>query len=139
MLRKIINKPLRLCPTEGFLLLEAITTLAVLSLGLILLCRSFIMSLDAAKISSDYTEAVSLLENKLWELKMSEYKDGYFPAEPASASGDFGQGYEGFSWVYLVNSLEDNNSLEELELEVSWQRARRKGKVNIATYMYASQ
>jgi hypothetical protein len=124
---------------SGFLLLEIVITVAVLSLGLVFLSRSFISSLDAAKTSSDYTLSISLLENKLWELEMSERIATFFISEPPSQSGDFGADYEGFSWAYLASPLEANPSLEELNLEVSWVRARRKGKVNLTTYMYAKE
>lgn len=57
--------------SKAFLLIEVLLTIAILATGLVLLVRSLLSSLQAAKLSADYIQAEMLLENNLslWEIQ----------------------------------------------------------------------
>lgn len=113
---------------KAFLLFEVTLTIAILSLGLVFVIRSISMSMRVAKTSFNYSQAISLAYEKLFELESQEAG-----LETISNKGIF-EDNEGFSWQYSVEDLDFEN-LGELILDISWQEAKREGGFDIVTYV----
>ena len=54
--------------SKGFLLLEVMVCVVLITVSLVYIIRSFSVSTRAIATSRDYMKAINLLEEKLWEL-----------------------------------------------------------------------
>lgn len=115
----------------GFLLLEVMVAISLLSVGLVLVLRTFSTSLQTLRTSQNYTQAVLRLEEKVWEL---EEKAREFEILPAERDGTFGDEDEKFKWELQTTKLEDI-VLHEATLLVRWQEGRRGKSVSLVTYL----
>lgn len=127
---------------RGFTLIEIMISVAILSIGLILILQGFTHLLNILQISQDNLKATLLAENKMAELeiKAREGKE-VFPE-------DLGEKFEfedmdcvwkiKFSPVELeIEGIFDKEyeDLNEVEAIMSWKEGKRKGKVLLVTYM----
>ncbi len=113
---------------RGFLLLETLLAILVLAVGLTLVLRSFGSSLDALGTSADYTKALLLLEERLWEL---ETKGSIVPG---TFAGEFSEEDGDFRWEVKASELAEME-LCETQVTVSWEQRGRPRDVSIVTYL----
>ena len=113
---------------SGFLLLETLLAILVLAVGLTLVLRSFGSSLDALGTSADYTKALLLLEERLWEL---EAKGSIVPG---TFTGEFSEEDGNFRWEVKASELAEME-LCETQVTVSWEQRGRPRDVSIVTYL----
>jgi len=144
-----IIKKLFLKKTKGFLIVESLLSIAILSIGLTLVLRSFSKSLYAAKLSKDYLEVLSLIDYKILEIEAPEV------TIPTDIEYN-----EKFSWditsteTPLLSREEPEDEpkeplpeeekteetkkkiyLKEVNLEASWKGRNRKENISISTFM----
>lgn len=117
---------------KGFLILEILVSVVIITVGLIYIIRSFSVSTRAIGTSRDYIKAISLLEEKLWEL---EEAGGIVKGDDQNYFGDDRK----FEWV-LSAELEDTEE-EELpinrsSLQVLWKERDKKQKISVITYLW---
>jgi len=128
---------------KGFLLFEVMVTVAILSLGLTLILRSFTTSLSAARISQNYMLACLLLEEKMWELEEEAESTKKITTEPSrgefATSNEKDKWRERFSWEIACEDLLDEEreetSLDKVTVTVAWKEGRRERKVCLPTYL----
>ena len=113
---------------KGFSLLELVVTVAVLSIGIVVILQAFSFSIRVTGISTDMINAVFLAENKIQELEFKE-KQGLINKEPAQVK----DAKDKFTWEYLLN-LEPDLNLYKLNLNVQWKKLNREEKINLNTY-----
>jgi len=113
---------------RGFLLVEILLVVFVLAVGLTIVLRSFGSSLDALGTSANYTRALLLLEERLWEL---EAKGSIVPG---TFSGGFSEEDGNFQWAVKVSEL-PQLGLCETQVTVSWEQRGRPRAVSIVTYL----
>lgn len=112
--------------SRGFMLLEVILSVLIVSVGVVFVISSFITSLKAVKLSKIYVDAVYLIEQKLWEYEESgEIEDG-------RAEGRF-DNYKGAEWEINAKELEDL-PLEETSAEIVMKKDDQKRTLTIVTY-----
>jgi len=109
-------------------LLETLLAILVLAVGLTLVLRSFGSSLDALGTSADYTKALLLLEERLWEL---ETKGSIVPG---TFAGEFSEEDGDFRWEVKASELAEME-LCETQVTVSWEQRGRPRDVSIVTYL----
>lgn len=112
---------------KGFLLLEVMVSVAILSTGLVLILNSFIRSIRAIDLSEDYFRAGLLFEEKIYEVYNSEIEEG-------SSNGVFPNFDNRFSWYLDIVKLQED-SLRELNLEISWNQGNKQQSMSVATYL----
>jgi general secretion pathway protein I len=113
---------------KGYLLLEVIVAVAILSLGLVMLLRCFAAPLRAVRMSESHLTATLLLEEKTEELQTacmlrSKAESGTFP------------GYSGeFKWKIETSPYRDNSQdsdkLSELRVTVSWREGETEHSIH---------
>lgn len=112
---------------KGFLLIEAMVSVSILAIGLLLILGSFTKTISVAKNSSNYFKAGLLLEKKMNELYSSyttaSLSEGVFD--------DFGNE---FSW-YLNTSRPDEAMFREIELRVSWKEKNKEQFLSVSTIL----
>ncbi len=113
---------------RGFLLLETLLAILILAVGLTVVLRSFGSSLNALGTSADYTKALLLVEERLWDL---EAKGSIVPG---TFTGEFSEEDGGFRWEVKASELTEMR-LCETQVTVSWKRRGRPRAVSIVTYL----
>jgi type II secretory pathway pseudopilin PulG len=112
----------------GFLLVEILLVVLILAVGLAVVVRSFGSSLDALGTSANYTRALLLLEERLWEL---EAKGSIVPG---TFSGGFSEEDGNFRWAVKASEL-PQIGLCETQVTVSWEQRGHPRAVSIVTYL----
>ncbi len=105
---------------KGFLLFEVMITVAVLSLGLVIIIRSFISCLNGTKAIASYIDAGFYLEKKMWDIE--------------NGLEDTCGAEEKYKWELDTIVIEDTD-LSEAVLSVSWDQNNIEKKLTLATYI----
>lgn len=116
---------------SGILLLEVIATMVVLSVGLVMVTRSFSTSLRAARAVQNYFYAAVRIENLIWEIEDSSVGEG----EELAGEGTDQDSYGEFQW-YVRRSELATPGLSEADVSVEWKETRRTEGMNIKTLYY---
>ena len=112
---------------KGFLLVEVMVSISILSIGLLLVLNSFFRSIKAVEVSRDYFKAGLLLENKIYELLNKGTEEGVW-------EGSFDDFNKRFSWNLDVRKIEEG-PLNEINLKVSWGGKDKEKDISISTYI----
>ncbi len=107
----------------------------ILSVGLVLVSRSYITSLRAIKTSQNFLLANLLLEEKIWQKQeQGTWPEGVILDEE---QGNFIAPFDNFSYKIAFESQEDLSSLYKSTFKVFWQE-RKKERFNwCVTYIRA--
>ena len=109
----------------GFMLLEAMVALAILSIGIVTVMQSFSSALRVSKSSYNSTIATFLAQSKLSDL---EREDSW---TKENLSGDFGKAYPNFKWEAEVSPVElDKLIPENLRVKAREDEDKREGEGN---------
>ncbi len=109
---------------KGFLFIELLISVLIMSIGLVAVLNSLIQSLRAIEYSSNYFQACLLLEDKAFEIYNSDKKEGF-------SRGVFNSK---FSWELNVVTLEEI-ALNEVSLKVLWNDRNKEYDIFMATYL----
>jgi Tfp pilus assembly protein PilV len=114
---------------SAFSLLEVVIAVGILSAGITVVMQALTFCARASGLSSDYIQAVLLVNDKLQECELKERQSAgqYDPREESGSSGKF-------NWHYIIEDLA-TVKLYRLDLEVSWQRRKRKDSLQVSTYL----
>jgi len=85
--------------SKGFLLLEIMVSVSIMSFGVLLILNSFVRPIRATELSMDYFKAGLLLEEKMSEFYNSGVKDGV-------TKGEFNGFDSRFFWALDAGYLE---------------------------------
>jgi len=118
---------------KGFTLLEVMLAVAVLSLGLVMVVRSFATSLRAIKISHNFLVANLLLEERIWHKLEEERRTGGII--PDEEQGEFAPPFEDFGYKISFEKQEDLPSLYKSTFEVFWQQRKSEWGTACVTYL----
>jgi len=112
---------------KGFLLLEVMISVSILSFGLLLILNSFMRPIRAVELSKDYFKAGLLIEEKMFEICNSDIKEG-------SSQGSFSDFNSRFSWNMDVIKLEEN-TFKEINLRILWNERNKEQDMIVSTYL----
>lgn len=87
--------------TEGWVLIETLVALVLLSVGVLAINRALREAMETRAIARDYTTARFLLEQKMSELEMQPTL-----REGIASAGSFGKDHERFSFTVAVGKVE---------------------------------
>jgi len=102
-------------------------SVAMLSIGIVMVSGSFMNSIKAIDLSEDYFRAGLLLEEKIYEVSNSTAVEGL-------SSGVFADFNNRFSWNMNVIKLEQD-PVYELDLQVSWNQGAKIHELSVVTYL----
>lgn len=114
---------------SGFMLLEVVLSVLVVSVGVVFVIGSFITSIKAFKVSKVYADALYLIEQKLWEYEEKG------TIEDGRDSGKFDD-YKDAQWEIEARELEEDIPIEETSAEVAIKKDERKRYFKVVTYFY---
>lgn len=118
-------------PGKGFMLVEAMVAAAVLSLGVVMLYRSFFSSLDAVQYASHRIFAQIWIQGKI----AAERENVILLGEvvPGTEAASFVLEGREFSWHRTLQSLDAD--LYMLSITLSWKDAARTRTESYTTYL----
>ena len=113
---------------SGFLLLETLFAVLILTVGLTLVVRSFGSSINALRVTADYTKAMLLLEEKMWDLESKG------SISPGISFGVFESYDAKFQWE--VNAIAVSKyDLCEVTVAVLWKNKGKRRDLSLVTYL----
>jgi prepilin-type N-terminal cleavage/methylation domain-containing protein len=124
---------------RGFTLVEVLAAACILSLGIVLVHRSFLSSLDAFSETYDYARVSSAADELLWE---AVYRLTYIRSmQGAPDAGVIKVRQRPYAWTRVHESLGEVPGAQLWKVEVSLQRTagRRRGGVTRSTYVLSRQ
>ena len=113
---------------KAFTLLEAIASLAILSIGLIAVVKSFSSSVQAGSYTQGLTIATFLSEGKIAELETTSQ------TTLGTETGDFGEDYPNYRWETEVSSTE-NEKIQEAVVSIFWRKRGEERKIELITLL----
>ena len=113
---------------QGFLLLEVMVSVVVITVGLVYIIRSFSVSTRAISTSRNYMQAVHLMEAKLWDLEENRR------VETGEDEGYFADNRK-FRWAIKAET-EEESPLNKINLVVSWKEGGKKQSLTATTYLW---
>jgi len=116
----------RLRYKHGYILLDALVSVLILSVAIVFLARSFIIPIKASQYTIKHSKAISILNNKLAEIDIGL-------TEPGS-SGFEQENYQEFYWA--TELITNHSNLQEIKIIVSWDERKSTKKVYGTTYRY---
>lgn len=115
-------------PNKGFLLLEVLVSVTLITAGLVYVVRSFSSSSRAIGTATNYLKAVGMLEGKLFDLEVlgavdEGDDDGKFEDDPT------------FGWKSSVGRHKEL-PLNSVNVSVGWGRTPQRQEISAFTYMW---
>jgi prepilin-type N-terminal cleavage/methylation domain-containing protein len=114
---------------KGFTLIEVMVSIAILSLGLILILQGFARSLSILNIAENNLRAVLLAEENMVGFEMNSRNPAYF----SDAGGDIVLNNVNFTWQVKSFPSGEYENLNDVSSIVSWKWGRDKGTVSLAS------
>ena len=126
---------------RGFTLVEVMLSVAILSIGLVLILQGFASSLKALRICEDNLKATQAFANKLEEAQILAKEDWNKFAGGLSEKFEFA-GLD-CTWQLEVapatwqteELFPEYEDLNEVEAILNWQEGKRKGRIPLFTFM----
>jgi Tfp pilus assembly protein PilV len=97
---------------SGFILLEVLVSILILSIGLVAVMGAFSSSTKIIATTRNYAEVVQLAEQKMFDIQntpMDQWR--------TRDSGDFGDKYPEYSWEYEIT--EKDSEFPDFESEIT--------------------
>ena len=118
---------------KGSVLLEALLSIIILSVGLTALVQSMTSSLRSMAFSSKYTLASILLENKMFEAYQH-----MFQGEDLDEEGTMEEPNEGYHYRMETHPLDQYHSetLKQFTLRLDWAQRGKTPGLAIETYLF---
>ena len=116
---------------RAFTFIEIMFAVVVLSFGLVLILRSFAVSLEGIKRSENVKFASWLLEEKIEEVKQKAKEErGIIKG---NSSGEFGNA--DYRWELSVNPSGVDEALNEVKLGIFWSAGKNQRGLFATTYL----
>ncbi|VAW18010.1 hypothetical protein MNBD_BACTEROID05-138 [hydrothermal vent metagenome] len=116
---------------KGSILLEALLSVVVLSVGITVIIQAMTSSLRSTSYNGQYSQAMILLENQLFDLMQGT---------TSLESFDQMQRMSGFVTNYRYELAEKDigesfdNVLSQVKADISWKSGQKNNQININTY-----
>jgi type II secretion system protein I len=120
---------------EGFTLVELIMAVSILSIGVVMVLRSFLSSSGALGLISDRTAALQILETKIADLKESALAGSL---KPANTNEEIALNNRRAAYNLQVTSLkkkEEDEDFNEVRTTLNWREDNKEQDETIATYI----
>ncbi|MBF0510790.1 MAG: hypothetical protein HQL13_00505 [Candidatus Omnitrophica bacterium] len=114
----------------GFMLLEALLSVVIVSVSLTLIAESLLTNLKTTERFQEMTTAFMGLENRLGLLYATNASPEDFNQYPKDLGKPFG------SMTSLSRTENINDNLKTVDLEINWPSGKHKAGLDITTMVY---
>lgn len=126
---------------RGFTLVEIMVSVAILSIGLVLILQGLAFSLGALRIAEDNLTAILAAESKMAEARILAKEDWDKLKSGLDEKWEFAD--LSCQWKVEVNPVQwpseeipkGYEDLNQIEATLIWQEGRQKGKIPLVTLM----
>ena len=110
--------------------MEVLVSVAILVVGVTVLLQSILTSLDANRMTQEYTQAIFLAEGQMWAL---EQKYAYKEDQPTGETyGDFDPPFQAYTWKSDVEA--DDRTVEyRIEVSILWDHRGKELQYSLET------
>ncbi len=112
---------------RGFTLLEVMLSLSIISISLMVIIHSFSNAIAAKASVSNYTKAMFLAQEKLFDLNNSSLRK-------IDNQGVFAVPFEKFKWQISADRTHFSN-LAKVDLSIQWRQRGKSKSVIMSTIM----
>lgn len=119
-------------PQKGFSFFEIMMTIAVLSLGIVMIFQSFLSSLNSFGYYLANLQVQSWADEKIWEASNALIQENSM--DKFQTKGNLKLADRDISWTIGVNRIDEQEEFFKLGLNVCWQEGSRKIEVNRTAY-----
>ena len=118
---------------SGFTLVEIMVSVAILSLGLIVILQGFAGSLNILRVCRNNLEASLFAEEKMAELEINikQSKNAFIN----DLSGATQVGNLGLQWQIVASPDLEYKDLNKILATISWKEGKRKGINSLNTFL----
>ncbi len=120
-------------------LIELMVTVAILSIGIIGVARSFLVVTNALSYTQNKILALEFLDSKIGQVRQEVLNQSSY--EDIDTSGEVRLNNKDFSWKISISSLgigeaaEEAQNIKELSARAVWKESNRKRDQIIKTYL----
>ena len=114
--------------------MESLLAIVILSVSLTLIIQSLTSSLRSIMYSTEYTNAIFLLENKMFEIVRRGFIERDLRQEEELPEPD--ERYKIFLQTKNVVLGSLASSINEVKLSISWNSGRRTNSISLVTYLF---
>lgn len=127
----------RLRKRAGFSFIEVMVTTAVLSFGIVMIYKAFLVSLNQLTYINHRLYAMALLDNKIVSLQklFEASKEIPFGGAQETEQGQFGQKTVDFSYAMDFKTVEDLNNIFQLDIKLLWKEGRHDVGISRSVYL----
>lgn len=118
---------------KGFMLVEVLVSVGILSFALVLILQGFIQSLNAVEIAQNNLDATFLAKELTTQLIL-EASQSQLDLESQNKGQKRKASLE-YNWEIEVFADKDQEGLKKVLSKVNWQSGRRKGETRVYTYL----
>lgn len=119
--------PLTQC--RGFMLMEVLAAVIILTVVMVALTQSTIQSMNSASEMKDYTRAIMLAQHKMWEL---ENEFSFTQKGSTSQDGTYLEPFDGYSWEADIKA-EEGRLVFVVSLRIQWSFRQKDRWFNLTT------
>ncbi len=112
---------------NSFTLIEVVLTLSIVSIAVVVIMQSFLAVLDLKNSISNYTKALILIDEKMFELQAADIS-------AAEQEGKFAPPYNNFFWQ-VKTGTGPFPALKNTILIVYWKERGNNKQIRIITFM----
>jgi hypothetical protein len=110
---------------------------AILSVGLVSVLRSYATSLRAVRTSRNFLLAGLFLEEKIWQKQEQKIRSG--GVIPNEEQGRFAAPFDAFSYKVSFEEEEDLSALYKTTFEIFWPEGQKEQSITSLTYISAKE
>jgi prepilin-type N-terminal cleavage/methylation domain-containing protein len=118
---------------KGFTLIEIMVSIAILSMGLILILQGFTYSINIFNIAQSNLEAVLLAEENMVKFEMGSKRVG--DSSYKDTSGNTKLNNMNFAWDIRMSPQEEYEDLYKISSIISWNRGQNRGSTPLVSYL----
>jgi len=116
--------------SRGFVLMEVLVSVTILAVGVTVLLQSITNSLDANRLTREYTKAIFLAQKQLWKL---EQQYAYEEEQPTGTTqGEFRVPFQDYAWKQTIRSVERQVEYQ-LKVTISWMHRNKEMQYSLET------
>lgn len=126
----------KLRSNKGFTFIEIMVTLAILSVGLVAIFRSFFVCLDYVNHLTYRLHGLTLLENRLADIEKKYRANGHFNFSPGSEIEIVSINNKDveFSYRTAINPFEEVPGLHAVDVSILWDERNKAYEVSKTAY-----